>query len=313
MSKTEEVNIAVPVKQAENQDFKCPTQDALMEAKSEWDVIDSLVFYYQGLNNESVYDNEGNLIADPVQELLNRFQPLFKKYINLLKTGQINFNNLEQKLFVSLFVNDPLLKKAMFSKSGLDKQTKAQISARFNFVKETYGNQDEYNILTDLYVIFLTLARRYKKKNRSFACYVYNSIRFEVYRMINKYTHNPVNIHYKNLSYEECLENNYWEFADDSVLSIEEQVEFNEEADINYQWIQGVTCSEVFKKLTPLERKIVTKYYLEGASDKQVANEYKLHINTCNSKRHTAIEKIAAAVGLTKKDVKRSRNTGKHR
>ena len=299
----------------ENKSLQCPAKDTLMEKRSEWEIIDDLIELYQ---RQYRLDIEQTMTVkekadQAAMQLIEKFQPLFKKYISLLKTGQINFNNAEQRLFVALFMDDARLRKALYSNACISRELKNSIYYKFNFIKESYGAQDEEEIRTDLYIIFFILAKRYKKRNRSFCCYVYNTIRYEVFRRIQAFTKDPANIYYKNLSYEclirygeKYLEAEYTpDFAEDNDFSIDEG------GLPSSLWIAGVSCSEAFLSLTPLERKILAKYYIENYNDKQLAEEFNMHPNTCNTKRHRAVSKLANCLGFSKSDIKRTRNPGK--
>ena len=299
------------IEYVEDQKYMCPSTDYFMEHEAEWEEIDNLVLEYQ-----KSFQNPD----DPVQrvksdraatQLLDRFYPFIKKYLNLIKTGQINFNNTEQKTFVVLFIEDKNLKYALRSGKPIDKNLKAQIFQRFNFVKETYGNEDEEVILTDLHALFFILAKRYKKIERSFCCYLYYVYKFEVARWIQRFIANPANIHYKNYSYEELNSMGSRELANNTIdLDIEDKICTDKSGVPDISWIQGFNCSEGFQNMTPLERKILIKYYLEKKNDRQIAREYGIHINTCNTKRHQALEKLAKALGVSKNDILRTRNSG---
>ena len=76
-------------------------------------------------------------------------------------------------------------------------------------------------------------------------------------------------------------------------------------------WINGTSCSDIFQELEPLERKLLIKYYLEDYNDKQIAEEFSMHINTVNQKRRRAVIKLAQLMGVDEKKIKRSRKSGK--
>ena len=212
-------------------------------------------------------------------------------------------------MFIVLFMDSKILKSALYKKAPISKEYKQLIFQKFNFIKETYGHLDEEEITTDLYILFLTLAKRYKKMQRSFCCYVFNTFRYEVYRHIQKFTRNPLNIHYKNISYEDCTTQATKELQD-SCDNIEDKIYVDNDGLPDLSWINGQNCSEVFKDLTPLERKIIIKYYLEQKNDRQIAVETNMHINTCNQKRRKAVQKIADYMNVDIKTIKRSRNSG---
>ena len=286
--------------------------DGPIVVKSEWDIIDSLIEVYQKSCDEGIndYKEDGDRAATL---LLEKFSPVFKKYIALLKTGQINFNDCEQKQFVALFIDETKLRKAMYSKNPLNYKQREIISYKFGFIKETYGNLDEEEILTDMYVVFFILARRYKKTNRSFCCYLYNAFKYEMFRHIKCFTNNPANIYYKNISYEEVtiggdlqLVNEY-----DKIPDIESDLSTDDNGQLTSSWVAGLACSEVFMELTPLERKILEMYYVRNMSARQIAETFHIHTNTCNKRRHEAIKKLADRLGIDPKSAVRTRNTSK--
>lgn len=112
----------------------------LYQHEEEWREIDAMVRQYQKQFQEGAGAKERLEADEAGLKLLERFQPLFKKYILLLTTGQINFHNTEQKLFVRLFVYDKDLQKALTHKYVRSEQREV-ILQQFNFLIEGYGHQ----------------------------------------------------------------------------------------------------------------------------------------------------------------------------
>lgn len=279
-----------------------------MKRKEEWKEIDDLVETYQ----RQFSDPSPSVKIESERaatQLLEKFYPLFKKYLGILKNGQINFNNYEQRMFIILFMDSATLKRALYKKAPVPKDYKQIIFQKFNFIKETYGYLDEEEIITDLYVLFLNLAKRYKPMARSFCCYVFNTFKYEVFRHIQSFTRNPLNIHYRSISYEDCASKGS-SMLELQSYNIEDQICTDEDGLPDYFWISGHNCAPCFKDLTPLERKIIIKYYLEQKNDKQIAAETGMHINTCNQKRRHAVQLMAKSMGLNESQIRRSRNSG---
>lgn len=282
--------------------MKQPFELSEEERKKEWDEIEELVMTYQREkeNNERVSKEAADM-------LINRFSPLFKKYVTLIKYGQIDFNDFEMKQFVWLFIDDYNLKKALNRKRQTAEQ-KAEIYRKFNFIIETYGQLTEEDVIADLYLCFLTVAKRYKQTGRNFCAYVYNVYRHEVARHIKRFTKNPLNVHYKNYRYEDCING-------------EQDVYINHSYEDNYYesitglpdhtWISGQSCADIFSTLTPTQRKILIKYYLEDWNDRQISDNTCSHINTVNQKRRNALDKLCKALDVPKSELKRNRKSGK--
>ena len=227
----------------------------------------------------------------------------------LLKYGQIDFNDREMKQFVLSFIDDVRLQKAL----RRDKQKsdyRAEIYKKFNFIKETYGHIPDEEIMMDLQMIFLVIARRYKVMGKSFCGYLYNAYHFEVSRHIKKFIKNPLNITYKNFEYEDTINGKEDSYID---ARLEEDTFYEDSMGIpDMTWVSGKNCSEMFADLAPLDRKILLKYYLEEWNDRQISEEFGIHINTVNQKRRSAVAHIATQMGIDLDDVKRNRRSGKN-
>lgn len=276
--------------------------------EKEWADVEALVLIYQNQFQPEANEDDKEDAKDAAEELIKKFYPLFKKYTMLLKSGQIDFNDSEMKLFVSSFIDEDPLKKALHRRKQ-KAVFRQQIYQRFNFIKETYGSLPEDEIKIDLDVIFLDMAKRYKQMGRSFCGYLYNSFRYEVSRHIKKFTRNPLNIHYRNCEYEDYMQPSSEEAAEENCF--EDKFYENSIGIPDLSWVSGKNCSEIFQCLTPLERKLLIKYYIEEWNDRQIAEEFGIHINTCNQKRRQAVAKLAGVLGIDEKDIKRNRKSGK--
>jgi DNA-directed RNA polymerase specialized sigma24 family protein len=291
-----------PNEQQEEQDMS--------QRLKEWAEVEDLVMLYQRQFPKETFEPTTEDIEKSktaATELLKRFSPLFKKYLLLFKNGQIDFNDTEMKLFVCSFIEDPRLQRALRRKKQKS-EYRADIYKRFNFVKETYGVLPDDEINMDLQMLFLTIAKRYKQMGKSFCGYVYNSYRHEVSRHIKKFTRNPINITYKNLEFEDCING-------EEDTGIEQSYEDNYYEDStglpDLMWVQGQNCSDIFTNLSPIDRKILVKYYLEEWNDRQIAEAFGIHINTVNQKRRSAVAVVASNIGINLDDVKRNRRSGK--
>lgn len=271
------------------------------QRKAEWDEIEEAVIKYKKQFLENPTNEQVIEAKEAAYFLLEKFNPLITKYLILITTGQINWDDKETKLFVMNFVNKDSSKKALKRKKQKS-EYRAQIYHNFAFITETYGHLDKKEIRIDLESLILTMAKRYTPMGRNFCSYIYNSYRFEVSRHIKKFLKDPINISYKNIKYEDYIngkndsyEDNYYEESTGIPSPI---------------WILG-ECSDAFNDLTPLERNILVKYYLEEWKDKQIAQYFGMHTNAINQKRRAATIKVAKFLNLKASDVKRTRRSGK--
>ena len=241
---------------------------------------------------------------DAAEKLLDKFYPLVKKYFLIVKTGTWNWEDKESKDFVGNFINDRQLLNALHRKKQTAEFRRAIYDA-FNFIKETYGQNEDAEIITDLQMLFLVVAKRYKQVGKNFCAYVANSYKFEVARHVKKVFQNPLNVTYKIAEYSVDA------MKDDSSELYEDQYYEDETGIPSIEWINGY-CGEAFQLLTPLDRKIIVKYYLENLNDKQIAGQLGIHLNTVNAKRRKALETICGYYKIDPKTLKRSRKSGKN-
>lgn len=310
MKKTINKEIDIEKKKKKLSEEKATTSVRAGKEIEEWREVEILIRLYKNqFSKRDDFTREQANIA--MEALLDRFYPLFRKYLVLVKSGQINFNDAEMKKFVLNFIGDPELKKGL-RRAKQSASLRNSIYQRFNFIKETYGALSENEIMEDLKILFMTLAKRYKPMNKSFCGYLYNAYCFEVARHIKKFTENPANIHYRNSEYEDYIQRTSVDEIMSNDLPLEDRL-FEDASGIpDSSWISGETCSEAFQELSPYERKLLIKYYLEDYNDRQIAEKFGMHVNTVNQKRRIAAENLAAAMGLDKSLIKRNRKSGKN-
>lgn len=273
---------------------------------TDWEDIENSIILFKKKFEEGASEQDIKQSEEASVHLLNRFSPLIKKYMSLMKYGQIDFNDVEMKQFVSLFIDDVNLKRALGRKKQ-SSEFKSGIYKKFNFVLETYGTLSDEDILSDLQLCFLALCKRYKQVGKNFCAYVYNSYRYEVARHIKNFIKNPINIQYKMLQYEDCIN------GEEDILDLKHEDKYLEaESDLpDHTWINGSDCSDAFKSLSTIQRIIIVKYYLEDWNDRQIAEFTGLHINTINQKRRLATEHLAKTTGREFTRKLRNRNSGR--
>ena len=274
------------------------------EKLNEWNEIEELVLKYQKYLNDPINSHISKECADI---LLQRFSPLFKSYISIIKHNQIDWKSREQKMFVSQFIGDKYLKRAL-NRKKTSSEYKAKVYHAFNFVVTTYGVLSEEDILSDLYLCFLILMKRYKQKGKNFCAYVANSYHFEISRYIKKQISNPLIVNYKNYKYEDVING----YQNEELDIIHEDNYYESITGLpDYTWINGDTCSELFSDYTPYQRKILIKYYLEDYNDRQISEIFGTNIGTINSKRRNAINKLCALRCVDKNTLPRKRKSGR--
>lgn len=288
------------------QHWSTTEEKSIPEKLEEYNHVEDLIMTYKKQFEEDCSEEEKAAAGEAAAELLERFTPFFKKYLKSIKNTKLNLNDKETRRFVLLFIGDEDLKRALRRDQQSDK-VQREIRHRFNFVTETYGQLDSEDIMTDLQMLFLTLAKRYKQMGKNFCAYLYNAYSYEVSRHIMRFIKNPGNIAYKNSEFEDYMES----YKDKAIeICFEDKIYEDSIGLPDMSWIAGTSCSEPFQRLTPFQRKLLVKYYMEDYNDRQIAAELDSHMNTINQKRRQAAEELAEALDIDPSEIQRSRKSG---
>ena len=225
--------------------------------------------------------------------------------------------------FVSLFIekkDDDTNKKKVFSSACLRIKTM--------FSKYEYG--DIYN---ELVLALLNMANKYKitqegdryhKANGTFHMYISKCFHWEAYRYLSKLISDPLS-HFEVVrlcdQFDDMdIENDIPEvFVEDetalfmlqemldttsrqsdienaNTLTLREQEPLSvyDVDSLNFNWTNGVTCSELFKELTPYEREIIVLSFIKNKTDIEIGVIYGCHRATINEHKKRAVNKIKA-------------------
>ena len=166
---------------------------------------------------------------------------------------------------------------------------------------------------------------KFHKENGTFHMYVSKCFHWEAYKFLKKLIHDPL-AHYEviqlcdqfdklefdndqdfneqvlvpdekaEFAYEEMLatasRQNDIKNADTLTLREDEKLSAYDLDSLNFNWTNGVTCSNLFKDLTPYEREIVILYYIKNKTDDEISSIYNMHRVTISNHRRKAVNKI---------------------
>lgn len=166
---------------------------------------------------------------------------------------------------------------------------------------------------------------KFHKENGTFHMYVSKCFHWEAYKFLKKLVNDPL-AHYEviqlcdqfeklefdddvnfneyifiqdekaQFAYEEMLDTASRESdiknADTLTLREEKSISSYDLDSLNFNWTNGVTCSNLFKDLTPYEREIVILYYIKNKTDDEISNIYNMHRVTISNHRRKAVNKI---------------------
>ena len=122
-----------------------------MEAKKkEWAEIEELVTIYKQIFDEEELNRvDKQKCTAASKELLKRFEPLIKKYLNIFKGNQLDFTDSSVRIFCMTFMSEPQLKYAL-KRSTTAIRYRTEINSRFQFVRDNYGSRSSEEIRAEL-------------------------------------------------------------------------------------------------------------------------------------------------------------------
>jgi RNA polymerase sigma factor (sigma-70 family) len=194
-----------------------------------------------------------------------------------------------------------------------------------------YNYSDIYN---ELVLALLNMASKYKitsegdkyhKENGTFHMYVSKCFHFEAKRFLDKLIEDPVINHTVPLlndrddldtdckteqhvitddkaeyDFNKMIDNASRDIMirDSNKLVFKEQgkIEYNDIESLNFNWTNGITCSEIFKDLTSLEREIIVLVYIKRMTVRKISEIYNMNKSDINKIKNSAIEKLKASL-----------------
>lgn len=281
----------------------------------EYKEIHDLVYKYQDGSKEAA------------EALIFRFKTFLNKYCSLIKFGQYNLDHYSIRSFIKLFVakpNDRSKINSYFANSAGRKSADEAVMR----ITGIFSSSSQEDTMQELYIIFFNMCSKYKDTKPSFHHYIKRNFHYYAYRHFEKITKDPIargHIAYKATSstidfsknlqeveFAEILEDKSIEIEMDQLLE-EVELYYNmklsktptvkqkgisvyDNAFLNINWINGITCSNIFMVLTPFERKILVMWYVDNLTDTNIAEEFGVCRGTINKRRAIAKMKLKEAV-----------------
>lgn len=229
------------------------------------DYIDDLVYRYQ----------DGELSC--LQDLLDAFQPFFRKYLAIVKGGRISLKDADTVAFLRYFSGNGIGSKDLL--------------ATADTIARLLSNYDEDEILNEMYVVFTDLALKYRYRRRSFTAFLKSSFRLNFRRRILQLLRDPLFFSADLAEFEDLA------VEQDQDTIIDSISRFDGEKDaFGLDWINGFTCSDVFRSLSPLERRILVEYYLDHKTLTAIAEELGYKPVTVHKRLQVIKDKISVAM-----------------
>lgn len=300
-----------------------PTEEGYFTESDYQELQRNLILYKEG-NQEAI-----TYIVRIFHPFITKYARFIKKgdlpYSRYVDSRGVNRCKVSPTIsnFVSLFIekkDDVVDKKKLFSSTCFRIKTM--------FSKYEYG--DIYN---ELVLALLNMANKYKitqdgdkyhKSNGTFHMYVSKCFHWEAYRYLSKLIHDPLSrfevIRLCDQFDDMDIEKNKSEvFIEDEIASFkiqemldtasrqsdiknantltlkeQEPISAYDVDSLNFNWTNGVTCSELFEDLTPYEREIIILSFIKNKTDIEIGTIYGCHRATINEHKKKAINKIKA-------------------
>jgi RNA polymerase sigma factor (sigma-70 family) len=241
-----------------------------------------------------VYEYQVKQNPDAAEKLLKQLEPYYRKFVRLLKRGIYDPSDLDIRLFLGLYIEDPDERKLFYSSWHTNEGHKIG-NSRASFLSHVCRYISYEELEQECRLIILVLADRYKKMDSSFLGYLNTAFRFELRRSLEVMAMDPLifaaqwNISYDDTEYDNP--DSDFTIMDDALI-FEEDAFTMDYTELGPTWYQGLTCSEIFKDLSPTDRKILKLYYLDGLSDQEIADRIGLTRSWINQRRREAVNML---------------------
>lgn len=241
--------------------------------------------------------------------IIEAFRNFLLSYLKLIMYGTYNLKDYSLRKFIGLYTKNKLIN--VNSKYNF----RDQLDETSRKIQLMFSKYNENEIKNELIATLLLMAKKYKDYDRpSFHNYVDKCFHYEAYRSLNPLIKDPIS-RYSNDEYIDAIgsNNEHNELFENSVICTDYQLSLKnvssnfvsknvspfdiESLDIN--WINGVTCNEIFNCLTSFERTIIINHYICKKTDEEIAKEYGLCRATINRKRLKARKKLQFKLNIS--------------
>jgi RNA polymerase sigma factor (sigma-70 family) len=234
--------------------------------------------------------------SEAAQSLLDAFEGYIVKYYNVIRRGKIAINDRDIREFLKLYMKNEYCRRHIhqFKRMPIVQQ---EIYIVGDSVRNLCLSYSDEELLNEIYVAFLTMAKRYQSPDGKprFHSYILQAFHYQLRRQLQTLVSDPIvfkmkhNVHFLDDEWDGDIKGNYIEYFEDErpVFTIEEEFDT-----INDNWILGYTTGEEYRDLTIMERKIIKMYYLDEMSDQDIADQLGTCRATVNRRRNRVKDKL---------------------
>lgn len=236
-------------------------------------------------------------LGDPEagEKLIKSFEGFLVKFLNIIKGSDSKLDISGNHIFgfLSLYIKNKNIRRIIRAYWRYPDVAK-ELFQKISWIQEMFKDFSREEILTELTIILLEMAKKYKVRDDGIYCfhtYVSKAFHYRAFRRLQKLIADPI-VYAANtiVDYQDCqllIEDNYDTI---DILAYQSGRIINEDSidGINENWVNGLTCSEAFKKLSIIDRRILQLYYVYNLSDQKIASKLGLCRATVNRKRLSA-------------------------
>lgn len=255
--------------------------------KISYEECDRLVLAYRD-------DND----SDAAQSLLDAFEGYIVKYYNVIRRGKVAINDRDIREFLKLYMKNEYCRRHIhqFKRMPIVQQEIYKVSDSVKNLCQPYNDEE---LLNEIYVAFLTMAKRYQSPDGKprFHAYILQAFHYQLRRQLQTLVSDPIvfkmasNIKYFDEDYEQNEQNSDYDSSrlEDQTPTFTIEEEFDT---INDNWVLGYTTGKEYRDLTIMERKIIKMYYLDEMSDQDIADQLGTCRATVNRRRNRVKDKL---------------------
>lgn len=254
----------------------------------QWEHIDSLVFKYQAGCEEAGLEIIESFGYHKNPKKLTGY---IGKYFKLLRYGVINFADKDTRLFIRMFVSDENVKAGLipfYQYAEIKKAARKKVQ----MINTRLRHVSDEELIVDLCIILLSLAKRYEKKkkkvnfcgylkSKSYRCALKKYYDYLFEDMIYTYRIDPLD-DYKDENSEFNIKH----------LDYKDLYFEKEKNELGLNWILGKTANFPFNQLTNFERTLISLYDHKGMTYEEVGARMGYHRDTIWNKRKQIKKKL---------------------
>lgn len=217
--------------------------------------------------------------------LINGFYSYMNKFKRLIVNGMADITDREIRSFVGLFMSKE--RAMVLHQFRRNKNSLYEMYKTIGIIQDLFRPFHPDEIEHELLAALLTLAKRYQSHGNYFHTYVQRAYRFQLQRQLKNLvdtqlvtTHLPY--------FDESCQDELGDFSEDIIES--NYYLINEPLDeVNENWINGLTTSDIFHALTKTQRRILKLYYVDDLTDDEIADKLGVCRATANRRRLRAV------------------------